>query len=165
MVVSYTSDAFPRNYKQTILDVYSAIVNVGNDSITLRLFDLSGLKKAQNYRKSLLNVCDVVVLCYSLIEPDSFKSVKNFWMNEIRESSHLPVVLVGTHLDLYFEIDSPLGVHCKAKQFAEKNGIAQCLECSALTQEGLKNVFDQAILMCLEKNVERKEDKEKCRVI
>ena len=164
MVASYTSNEFPRSYKKTILDVYSAIVNVGNDSITLRLFDVSGLKKAENYRKSLMNVCDVAILCYNLMNPDSLKSIKNFWLNEIKESTMLPVVLVGTQLDLYLEHYTSLGIHSKAKKFATKRGIEITLECSALTQQGLKNVFDQAILLCLSKGVDKKVAKDKCKV-
>ena len=164
MVTSYTSDEFPKTYKQTILDVYSAIVNVGNDSITLRIFDVSGLKKAENYRKSLLNVCDVAILCYNLMNPDSLKSIKSFWLNEIKESSLLPVVLVGTQLDLYLEHYNSLGIHSKAKRFASKRGIEISLECSALTQQGLKDVFDQAILLCLSKVDDKKVAKDKCKV-
>lgn len=152
LIESYTSSSFPRIYKPTILDVYSAIVNVGNDSITLRLFDFSGSKTVSNYRKQLLSVCDVAILCYSLLDPTSLKSIKKFWVNEIKQASSAPLVLVGTHADLYQPDQNENKLNLKADEFALKAGIKKSLACSALTQENLKEVFDSAILLDLEKD-------------
>ena len=151
LIESYTSSSFPRKYKPTILDVYSAIVNVGNDSITLRLFDFSGSKKVSNYRKQLLSVCDVGILCYSLLDPSSFKSVKTFWLDEINQASSAPVVLVGTQSDLYQGEVADNKLNIKADIFAKEKNIKNSIICSALTQDDLKEVFDSAILLDLEK--------------
>lgn len=151
LIESYTSSSFPRTYNPTILDVYSAIVNVGNDSITLRLFDFSGSKMVSNYRKQLLSVCDVAILCYSLLDPSTLKSIKLFWLQEIKQASSAPVVLVGTHSDLYRGEIAENKLNIKADNFAKANNIKNSVMCSALTQDNLKEVFDSAILLDLEK--------------
>ena len=168
MVESYTSDAFPRIYKPTVLDVYSALVNVGDDSITLRIFDLSGSKEGTSYRKELVKNCDVAILCFSLIHPPTLKSIKKFWVPEIREcNASIPIVLVGTHSDLA----SHQGSHFKAadyqaKLLESKLGLDACMECSALTQNGLKKVFDKAIFLSLKSDEDPENSKnKKCNII
>ena len=166
LVDSYTSGAFPRDYKATILDVYSALVNVGDDSITLRIFDLSGLKNNASYRKEIVKNCDVAMLCYSMISSESLQSIENYWIHEIRDSlTMIPMVLVGTQSDIValksrdFE---PIGF--RAKSTAAQLGISRCLECSALTQDGLKHVFDEAIGLALNitSDTETLNNKKKC---
>ncbi|ERE74138.1 rho-related GTP-binding protein RhoJ-like protein [Cricetulus griseus] len=68
---------------------------------------------------------------------------------------HVPYVLIGTQIDLR---DDPKTLarllYMKEKPLTYEHGVklakaigAQCyLECSALTQKGLKAVFDEAIL-------------------
>ena len=104
LVDSYTSNSFPREYTATILDVYSALVNVGDDAITLRIFDLAGSQENLSF---------------------------------------------GTHSDLAYYKDRGFEpIEFKAKNLSKKLNLSACLECSSLTQQDLKNVFDQAICLC-----------------
>lgn len=151
IVESYTLGSYPRKYKNTILDVYSALVNVGNDSITLRLFDLSGSHDTLQYRKEIIKNCDVAIICYSLMDRKTLKSVKKFWIHEIRSSApNIPLVLAGTKLDIYSTTaEDHKPIDYEAKIVAKKLGFEDSLECSALTQENLKAIFDCAILSCV----------------
>ena len=150
LVDSYTSNSFPREYTATILDVYSALVNVGDDAITLRIFDLSGSKENLSFRKEIIKNCDVSILCYSMISQESLTSIEDFWVKELRENSpDIPIVLVGTHSDLAYYKDRGFEpIEFKAKNLSKKLNLNACLECSSLTQQDLKNVFDQAICLC-----------------
>lgn len=168
LVESYTSGSFPRSYIPTILDVYSALVNVGDDSITLRIFDLSGLKENVNYRKEIMKNCDVVILCYAMTSVQSLQSIENYWISEIEEiQSPIQVVLAGTQSDLLnFKKHEFEPIEFKAKELGKKLGIESCLECSSLTQNGVKNVFDQAIIECFKKSNESETlSKKKCVVM
>lgn len=67
---------------------------------------------------------------------------------------HTPIILVGTKLDLRDDKETteklkekklaPIS-HPQGLQMAKEISAVKYLECSALTQKGLKNVFDEAI--------------------
>jgi len=73
----------------------------------------------------------------------------------------VPIILVGTKSDMRNDPAANQALASKgstpvsfdeAKGCASQIGAKLYLECSALTQEGLKNVFDEAIRAALNKN-------------
>jgi len=77
------------------------------------------------------------------------------WFPEIsHHAPNTPVILVGTKLDLREDKEtldklrtkrmSPI-TYPQGLAMAKEISAVRCLECSALTQKGLKNVFDEAI--------------------
>ena len=83
------------------------------------------------------------------------------WIDEIRQSSSsrtAPFVLVGTKIDLRSSTaDVELLAKSKQKPITREQGVNAAkdygayayIECSALTQENLKETFDTAILAAL----------------
>jgi GTPase SAR1 family protein len=81
-----------------------------------------------------------------------------FWFQWYPEVSHhcpnTPIILVGTKLDLREDKEtveklrekklSPI-TYPQSLAMAKEIGAVKYLECSALTQKGLKTVFDEAI--------------------
>lgn len=102
---------------------------------------------------------DVYLICYSVISRTSFENVKQKWAPEVRHHSPgVPIILVGTKLDLRGDanIAKQLEQHgqsvvsaAEGAELAKQIGAHKHLECSALTQKGLKNVFDEAIRVVL----------------
>ncbi|KAB0407351.1 hypothetical protein E2I00_001558 [Balaenoptera physalus] len=99
---------------------------------------------------------DVFLICFSVVNPASYHNVQEEWVPELKDCMpHVPYVLIGTQIDLR---DDPKTLarllYMKEKPLTYEHGVklakaigAQCyLECSALTQKGLKAVFDEAIL-------------------
>lgn len=92
--------------------------------------------------------------------PTTFENIKAKWFPEIRHHSPgCPFILVGTKSDLRGnqEVLARLRAEGKApvttadgERLAEELGAARYLECSALTQQGLKAVFDEAIRTAIE---------------
>lgn len=91
-----------------------------------------------------------------MVNPASYHNVQEEWVSEVKACMpHVPYVLIGTQIDLR---DDPKTLsrllYMKEKPITYEQGIklakqigAQCyVECSALTQKGLKTVFDEAIL-------------------
>jgi Ras-related C3 botulinum toxin substrate 1 len=77
----------------------------------------------------------------------------------------VPIILVGTKLDLRDDPEAKAKLHerrlapityLQGCQMAKEIKAVQYLECSALTQIGLKNVFDQAIRVVLCPPVKKK---------
>ena len=98
---------------------------------------------------------DVFLVCFSVISPSSFENVKSKWYPEIsHHAPGVPFLLVGTKVDLRSDDDQvsrlreknlePIS-EARGNQMANQLGARKYLECSALTQKGLKNVFDEAI--------------------
>jgi cell division control protein 42 len=106
---------------------------------------------------------DVFLICFSVMSPTSFHNALKLWINEIRHSTSFssrtaPFILVGTKTDLRTNI-ADLELLAKSKQkpitreqgerTAKDYGAYGYIECSALTQENLKETFDAAILAAL----------------
>ena len=101
---------------------------------------------------------DIFLVCFSVMSPTSFNNALKLWIDEIRQSSSsrkAPFVLVGTKIDLRTSIaDVELLAKSKQKPItreqgeraAKEYGAYAYVECSALTQENLKETFDAAIL-------------------
>ncbi|XP_054257593.1 ras-related protein Rac1-like, partial [Macrosteles quadrilineatus] len=98
---------------------------------------------------------DVFLICFSLVNPASFENVRAKWYPEVRHHCpSTPIILVGTKLDLREDKEtieklkekklSPI-TYPQGLSMAKEIGAVKYLECSALTQKGLKTVFDEAI--------------------
>ncbi|KAF3820222.1 hypothetical protein GH733_015731 [Mirounga leonina] len=122
-----------------------------------------GIRRQEDYdrlRPLSYPQTDVFLVCFSVVSPSSFENVKEKWVPEItHHCPKTPFLLVGTQIDLR---DDPSTIEKLAKnkqkpitpETAEKLArdlkAVKYVECSALTQKGLKNVFDEAILAALE---------------
>lgn len=156
LLISYTTNQFPEDYVPTVFDNYSANVMVGDEKVTINLWDTAGQEEYDRLRPLSYTQTDIFLICFSVVEPSSFQNVKNKWMPEIRH--HTPkdtkILLVGTKSDLrddphaMDELDEqglkPI-TEQDATQLAKSLGLVGYLECSAASQKGVREVFDCAI--------------------
>jgi len=169
LLISYTTNAFPGEYIPTVFDNYSANVMVDGRPINLGLWDTAGQEDYDRLRPLSYPQTDVFLICFSIISPASFQNVKVKWYPEIQHHSpSTPFILVGTKLDLRDDPDTLARLKDKSlRPITEAQGHAlaselrgyKYLECSALTQKGLKTVFDEAIRCVLITNESRKGNK------
>ena len=96
-----------------------------------------------------------------MVQPSSFQNITEKWLPEIRtHTPQAPVLLVGTQADLRDDVNVLIQLdqggregpvpQPQAQGLAEKIRACCYLECSALTQKNLKEVFDSAILSAIE---------------
>jgi len=155
LLISYTTNAFPGEYIPTVFDNYSANVMVDGKPVNLGLWDTAGQEDYDRLRPLSYPQTDVFLVCFSVISPSSFENVKSKWVPEIsHHAPGVPWLLVGTKIDLRDDDEQRARLRekgyepiseARANQLAAQLGAKRYLECSALTQKGLKNVFDEAI--------------------
>lgn len=155
MLISYTSDTFPSKYVPTVFDNYSANVMVDNKQVSLGLWDTAGQEDYDRLRPLSYPQTDLFLICYSVASFTSYQNVKTKWWPEV--THHCPnskIILVGTKIDLRddkaaLEKLAEKGQTCltyaQGEQLAKEIKAKCYMECSALTQKGLKNVFDEAL--------------------
>jgi len=174
LLISYTSNSFPQEYVPTVFDNYSANVMVDDRTISLGLWDTAGQEDYDRLRPLSYPQTDVFLICFSIVSPTSFQNVKTKWVPEVKH--HCPdtkLVLVATKMDLREDNDQIQRLKEKGLQpvsseagenLAKEIGAVCYTECSALTQKGLKQVFDEAIKAVIGGD-KKKEKKGGCSVL
>ena len=121
-------------------------------------WDTSGQEDFDRLRPLSYTNTDVFIVCFSVISPTSLANVEQKWIPEVRLlAPNSQIVLVGLKIDLRGDLDLIRSM--------QAHGLAPCtyedgmtvanrlkvpyVECSALTQRGLKQVFDLVIRLAL----------------
>ena len=102
--------------------------------------------------------CDVFLVCFSAMAPETLKHVHDAWVREVRtHAPYVPWVLVATHID---QRDEPkarggrkLSVFGHSPYITTKEGLAAAqrlgaesyVECSALTEAGIRRLQEAAV--------------------
>ncbi|NP_001012250.1 rho-related GTP-binding protein RhoV [Danio rerio] len=159
MIVSYTTNGYPTDYKQTAFDVFSGQVQVDGTPVRIQLMDTAGQEEFDEFRSLSYAHTDVFLLCFSVVNPTSFQNITKKWIPEIRECNpSSPIILVGTQSDLVLDVNVLIDLDrykvkpvcsSRARSLSEKIRAAEYVECSALTQKNLKEAFDAAIFAAI----------------
>ena len=140
-------------------DNYTANVFVDGRPISLNLRDTAGQDDYERLRPLSYPGTEVLLLCFSVVNPNSFFNIPDKWSPEIKHfCPGVPKILVGAKLDLRdseAEIErlkekdqSPI-TPFQGEAMRKKIGAVAYMECSALTQVGIKDIFDRAALLGL----------------
>ena len=120
----------------------------------LKVQDTQGQEEYDQRTKFTLQNVHVIIVCFSLIEPDSFKNVKDKWLKLYSRYMHSDthVMLVGTKLDLRDDHDEieklkgrglvPITTE-EGESLAKELKAVKYMECSASSKVGLQDVFDE----------------------
>jgi len=155
MLISYTTDSFPGEYVPTVFDNYSAPMVCDGVPVSLGLWDTAGQEDYDRLRPLSYPQTDVFLICFSVVSPSSFENVTSKWCPEIKHHcADAPILLIGTKIDLREDKETlqilaengqaPIKRE-QGQKLANKIRAVKYLECSALTQRGLKQVFDEAV--------------------
>jgi len=155
LLMAYTKGTFPEDYVPTVFDNYETTVEVHGEQVLFSLWDTAGQEGYQRIRILSYPKTDIFLVCYSIIEMDSFANVKLRWYEELQKHCPaVPMILVGTKLDLR---DDPSTIenlkkqelvpvsHEQGEALKKELNFVNFFECSALSRVGLKDVFDEVL--------------------
>jgi small GTP-binding protein len=132
---------------------------VDGQPVNVGLWDTSCQESYDRLRPGSYPQTDVFVVVFSIVSPVSFDNVKSKWCPELEHfAPGVPILLVGLESHLRNDPKALQQVHAKGLHYitqhegearAKEIGAWGYFECSALTQEGIKTVFDSAIRAAL----------------
>ena len=128
---------------------------VDSKPISLGLWDTAGQEDYDRLRPLSYPQTDIFVVCFSIISRPSFDNIATKWVPEIRHHCPtVPILLSGNKVDLKNDSSAlerlrskgmtPISIE-EGKLKAKEVGAVGYYETSALTQQGVKDMFDAAI--------------------
>jgi len=152
MLISYTTNSFPGEYVPTVFDNYTANAIVDGRPINLGLWDTAGSKEYDTLRPLSYPGTDVFIICFSLTSMESYENVKSKWHPEVVQyNPKTPFILIGTKLDLRDNPEMAKSASMvpvtteQGEKLAKEISASKFLECSALSQRNLPQVFEEAV--------------------
>merc|ERR1712137_30676 len=121
MLISYTEGKFPKEYVPTVFDNYEATIIVEGKEIKFSLWDTAGQEGYAKIKHHCPNVPMLIVGTKSDLRTDE-NTLEN-----LKKENKAPIT------------------EDEANAMVKDLGALKFLECSALTRQGLKNVFDEAL--------------------
>ncbi|XP_057304197.1 cell division control protein 42 homolog [Hydractinia symbiolongicarpus] len=159
LVLSHGNYEFSSDCVPSFENGYDFPTDIDGRPFTTRVFEV-GQKDYDRLRPLLYPQTDVFLVCFSVVAPLSFENVKEKWVPEImHHCPNTPFLLVGTQVDLRDDA-AILEKLAKTKQkpisskqgykLARKVKAVKFVECSALTQQSVQNVFHKALKVTFE---------------
>nr|XP_046268978.1 rho-related GTP-binding protein RhoV-like [Scatophagus argus] len=159
MIISYIFNGYNSEYRQTAFDVFTGLVHVNGIPTRIKLIDTAGQEEFGHLRSLCYAHVDVFILCFSVVNPVSFDNITSKWIPQIRAGNTTsPIILVGTQSDLRHNVDILIHLDQRstkpvpfsgARRLAHRIRAHDYVECSALTQHNLKDVFDCAVFAAI----------------
>ncbi|XP_060567607.1 transforming protein RhoA-like [Ruditapes philippinarum] len=168
----FSKDEFPEVYIPTVFENYVADIVVDGKEVEMVLWDTAGQDDYDRLRPLSYPETDVILMCFSVDNVDSLENISEKWAPEVKHfCPNVPIVLVGTKNDLRTDEATRLEL-AKTKQevvkvedgraMAARIGAFSYLECSARTNDGVREVFEEATRAAL--LGKKKKKKTKCKI-
>ncbi|AOW02815.1 small GTPase superfamily [Yarrowia lipolytica] len=139
----FTMGSFPSKYTPTVFDNYVADCRVDGKSVALALWDTAGQEEYERLRPLAYADANVILIGFAVNVPDSLDNVAVKWIKEVNERCPgVPILLIGLKKDL--RQSEPCITAVEGQAMASQIGAKKYLECSALTGQGVDDVFEVA---------------------
>ncbi|KAK3593173.1 hypothetical protein CHS0354_039659 [Potamilus streckersoni] len=163
LALTFMKAKLPEKYVATVFDNFAIGSQlITGDMYTVNMFDTTGHQDYEGLRVFTYKESEVIVVCYCVVDRESFCSVQDYWLPEIKKhlgsANKKPVILVATQVDLRntadFDMDIPVSTS-EGERLAKEIGAEKFIECSAVTKEGVPELF-QNVILCAVKQRRKK---------
>ncbi|OAX83326.1 GTP-binding protein rhoA [Emergomyces africanus] len=178
LLIVFSKGTFPEVYVPTVFENYVADVEVDGKHVELALWDTAGQEDYDRLRPLSYPDSHVILICFAIDSPDSLDNVQEkaghpeSWISEVLHfcQGH-PIILVGCKKDLRHDprtiaeltktSQKPVTPE-QGEEVRKKIGAYKYLECSARTNDGVREVFESATRAAL---LAKKDKKSRCRIL
>ncbi|KAH3867092.1 ras-related C3 botulinum toxin substrate 2-like [Dreissena polymorpha] len=181
LMKTYKDKCFPGAYLATMSDSINVTMQVDEKNYDLTVYDTAGQEAYDRLRPLTYPDTDVIVMCFSLVSKDSYDSIRDKWLAEVKQYCRdIPIVLVGTKLDMRsgnskkdFAImngdrESTIAFNTISQEqghwLKKEVGARFYVECSAKTQTSTRDVFESAIMAAINPT-KRKQRRNGCTIL
>lgn len=144
----FTLGKFPEEYHPTVFENYVTDCRVDGIKVSLTLWDTAGQEEYERLRPFSYSKADIILIGFAVDDPESLVNARTKWAEEaLRYCPDAPIILVGLKKDLRNPSVCQMENFVRpedAQQVAKQIGAKRYLECSALTGEGVDDVFELA---------------------
>ena len=166
LLITYITKAFPKDYIPSEFDYFKPYIKVDNKHVTFDFWDTS----SQDNNKRILSYpnTNVFLICFSVSDRASFLSVQHKWTKELTtHDANCPIMLVGTKIDLRNDKNTNCVSRDEGIKMVEEIGAKGYMECSALTQHNIKEMFEEAVRIALKYGMPQnnRQNKNKCQIL
>ncbi len=175
LMVTAVTGSFPSEYMPCMFGNNTVSTTVEGKSVEVCIWDTAGSSEYDRIRPMSYPDTGVFLVCFSITSPESFESVRTKWHPEINQHCPgTPIILLGTKLDLR---DNPgtldslkqgeltVVTQEQGRKLASQIGAAGFVECSALTQDGLSDVFEKVARVGIGLSLKGSDKKDKCSIM
>lgn len=150
----FTLGEFPTEYHPTVFENYVTDCRIDGKAVQLALWDTAGQEEYERLRPLSYANSHVILIGFAIDQPDSLESAKSKWVHEIKSyCPKTPYLLVGLKKDLRRDHKSKKFVQvAQGQSVADQIQAKKYLESSALTGEGVDDIFEFATRVSLLNN-------------
>ncbi|KAL4238159.1 hypothetical protein ACF0H5_002870 [Mactra antiquata] len=152
LVKKFVHNKYTDSYVATVFDNFAGHVAVAGDKYTVSVFDTAGQRDYEGLRVFTYAQSDVVIVCYSAVDRDSYDNITEFWIPEIRNyiKKTIPIILVATQTDLCTNNNDSVTAQ-DGEILAGKIGASMFLELSVHDVNGVECLFTNVVMNALKK--------------
>uniref|UniRef100_A0A0A9XI07 Ras-like GTP-binding protein RhoL n=1 Tax=Lygus hesperus TaxID=30085 RepID=A0A0A9XI07_LYGHE len=155
LLITYTTKTFPTKYVPTVFDNFADSLTVDGQEYNTTLWDTAGQEDYERLRPLSYTHTDCFLLCFSVNNRTSYDNIQSKWCPELKHHCpNVPIILVGTKSDLRDDPNVDCLTPSDGRKLRRKIKALKYMECSAIKQENLKEIFVEAVRACVKTKVD-----------
>ena len=176
LLIRYSTGSYPEGYVPMMFQGSLDNKMVDGEEVVMELCEVGcGGEDYDRLRPLSYPYTEVFLLCFALNTPSSFANVKEVWYPELNHyCPGVPIILVGTKEDLRDDPEvishlatrdlSPI-TYQQGLECARDIGAVRYMECSALTEKGVQEVFIEGARAALRVKKAVRQHSRKCTLL
>ncbi|BFU24252.1 Rho family GTPase [Entamoeba histolytica HM-1:IMSS-B] len=149
LLTTFIEGKCPKEYIPTVFENSTKTLKIRGKQVILDLWDSTGFDNLPSMRQPLYSNVDIILVCYSVVNKNSFINVKNKWYPEMKSlCPHTPFFLIATQSEKRnkcSEVKNHLISTGDGLQLSKELNAIEFIECSAKNNENVDYIFEQCI--------------------